>query len=689
MRNFLFLVFILFAMLFTSCTKNDVNVNYKGNPAPLLKNAYIKLPLGTVKPMGWLKSQLEDQAAGLTGNIDNFWPDLVNSSWRGGDGEAWERGPYYLDGLVPLAYILNNDTLINKVKRWIEPILASSSDSGWYGPAKNRDRWPLAVANKVLMQYYEGSGDKRALNVLMKYFRYLHDSPPDWPDKDWRGVRAMENAVTGYWLYRQTGEPWILETIKSIENNSSDWTSYYEKFPWDSAAVADKKIPLNWGPDGLTAHVVNNAMAIKYPGLWYQQSKDERYKKAVFAAIEKYDLNHGQAGGRFSGDEHLSGKSPDRGSELCSVVEYMFSLEELYEILGDNRLADRLELLTFNSLPGTTTPDMWAHQYDQQSNQVLVSAAKRDWTTNGDYSNIYGLMPDFACCLANMHQGWPKFVESMWMATNDNGLALVTYGPSVVKAKVANGKDVTISEETDYPFNGSVKLTISTERPVRFPLDIRVPGWADSVIIRYKKNSVVVKGDSEYKIRARWKNGDQIFIEIPMNIRVEQRYNKSLSILRGPLYFSLRIDKEYKSVKINYDNFGYKGSVDWQITPKSPWNYGLLIDKDNIMRGLKVTENPIGKYPFADKGDMVWSSDSGKYIMITKNAPLVITARGIRIPKWTMRDNSADVPPLSPVKPEGDPEIIRLVPYGCAKLRITEFPVMDVTLMEDMMKSSK
>ena len=686
MKNFLLPLFILSAMIFTSCTRNDVNMNYRGNPEPLLKNAYIKLPLGAVKPIGWLKSQLEDQAAGLTGNLDNFWPDLVNSSWRGGDGEAWERGPYYLDGLVPLAYILNNDTLINKVKRWIEPILASSSDSGWYGPAKNRDRWPLAVANKVLMQYYEGSGDNRALNVLLKYFRYLHDSPPDWPDKDWRGVRAMENAVTGYWLYRQTGEPWILETIKSIENNSSDWTSYYEKFPWDSAAVADKKIPLNWGPDGLTAHVVNNAMAIKYPGLWYQQSKDERYKKAVFAGIEKYDLNHGQAGGRFSGDEHLSGKSPDRGSELCSVVEYMFSLEELYEILGDNRLADRLELLTFNSLPGTTTPDMWAHQYDQQSNQVLVSAAKRDWTTNGDYSNIYGLMPDFACCLANMHQGWPKFVESMWMATNDNGLALVTYGPSVVKAKVANGRDVTVSEETDYPFKGSVKLTLSMERPTRFPVHIRVPGWADSVIIRYKKNSVVVKGDSEYKIRARWKNGDQIFIEIPMNIRVEQRYNKSLSILRGPLYFSLRIDKEYKSVKINYDNFGYKGSVDWQITPKSPWNYGLLIDKGNIMRGLKVTENPIGKYPFADKGDMVWSSDSGKYIMITKDAPLVITARGIRIPEWTMKDNSADVPPLSPVKPEGDPEIIRLVPYGCAKLRITEFPLMDVTLMEDMMK---
>jgi DUF1680 family protein len=103
----------------------------------------------------------------------------------------------------------------------------------------------------------------------------------------------------------------------------------------------------------------------------------------------------------------------------------MFSLEELYAIFGDNRLADRLELLTYNALPATTSPDMWAHQYDQQSNQVLVSGVKRDWSTNGDYSNMYGLMPNFACCLANMHQGWPKFVESMWMATNDNGLALV------------------------------------------------------------------------------------------------------------------------------------------------------------------------------------------------------------------------------------------------------------------------
>jgi hypothetical protein len=292
-------------------------------------------------------------------------------------------------------------------------------------------------------------------------------------------------------------------------------------------------------------------------------------------------------------------------------------------------------------------------------------------------------MPDFACCLANMHQGWPKLIESMWMATNDNGLALVTYGPSIVKARVGKGMEVTISEDTDYPFNGSVNLTINTEKTVKFPIYLRIPGWTDSATIKFKNKAIKVKDISTYKIEERWKNGDQISVELPMNIRIEKRYNNSMAILRGPLYFSLRIDKEFKSVKINYDNFSYKGSVDWEISPKSAWNYGLLIDKTNILRGLKVKENPVTKYPFSDRGDMIWSSDSGKYVRCTQDAPVIITARGMKIPGWTMKNNSADVPPPSPVKPEGDPETITLVPYGCTRLRITEFPVMDIKLMEN------
>lgn len=686
MRNLSLLFIALIIILGGGCGDMSENKNYKHNSKPLIRNAYIKLPLGAIKPEGWLKAQLNAQAEGLTGNVDDFWPDLKNSAWRGGTGDAWERGPYYLDGLVPLAYLLDDEKLKGKVKSWIEPILASSRDSGWYGPLKNTDRWPLAVANKVLMQYYEASSDKRALDVMMKYFRYIHDNPPDWAAKEWRGVRAMENAVTGYWLYRQTGEEWILDAVKSIQDNSPDWTAYYETFPWDSAAVAQKKVPLNWKEDGLTAHVVNNGMAIKYPGLWYQQSGDERFKNAVFGGIEKYDLHHGQAGGRFSGDEHLSGKSPDRGTELCSVVEYMYSLEELYAIFGDNTLADRLELLTFNALPGTTTPDMWAHQYDQQSNQVLVTDAKRNWTTNGDKSNIYGLMPNFACCLANMHQGWPKFTASLWMASNDNGLAAVAYSPCTVSAKVGRGKDVSITEETEYPFKGFVKMKIAAAEPVKFPIYLRVPGWAEEIIFNFKGKTITGKAGETVKLYEKWEEGDLITFRIPMEIRFERRYNNSVSLLRGPLYYSLRIDKEYKSVKLNYDNFGYKGSVDWEIRPLSDWNYGLLIDPVRKERGIEVTENTVTQYPFADKGDMIWSEENGSYVSWQKDAPVVITARAMKIPEWTLVDNSAGLPPRSPVKPESSSETVQLVPYGCTRLRITEFPVIDVTLIQDVIR---
>lgn len=686
MKNIIISFLAVVIIFFFACSGKTENVNYNGNQAPLKQNAYIKLPLGSVKPDGWLRSQLEAQAAGLTGNLDDFWPDLSNNAWHGGTGDAWERGPYFLDGLVPLAYLTDNAVLKEKVKKWIEPILASSRDSGWYGPLRNKDRWPLAVANKVLMQYYEATSDVRALDVLKKYFRFIHDTPPDWPDKDWRGVRAMENAVTGYWLYRQTGEPWILETIESIQKNCFDWTTFYEKFPWDSAALADKKVPIDWKAGGLTAHGVNNAMAIKYPGLWYQQSGDERYKNAVFPGIRKYDLNHGQVGGRFSCDEHLSGKSPDRGTELCSVVEEMFSLEELYAIFGDNSLADRLELLTFNALPGTTTPDLWAHQYDQQSNQILVTGQKRTWISNGDYSNIYGLMPNFACCLANMHQGWPKFTESLWMATNDNGLVAVAYSPSTVNAKVGKGHEVTIKEITEYPFKGGVTLKISTSGTVRFPIYLRVPGWAESVVFSFRGKTETGRSGETVRLSEDWKDGDEITFNLPMKLRTERRFNNSLSVLRGPLYFSLRIDKEYKSVKINYDNFGYKGSVDWEIYPKSAWNYGLMFDNLSPERGFEVIENPVSSYPFADKGDMIWSADSGKYFAWDKEAAVVIKTRGMKIAGWTLKDNSADIPPFSPVRPEGTPQVIQLVPYGSAKLRITEFPVIDVTQMVDVIR---
>jgi hypothetical protein len=263
-------------------------------------------------------------------------------------------------------------------------------------------------------------------------------------------------------------------------------------------------------------------------------------------------------------------------------------------------------------------------------------------------------------------------------------LVAISYGPSIVKARVGKGKEVTIREETNYPFNGEIKLRISATGKIRFPVYLRMPGWADYAKVSYLDKSLEGKGGNTLRLEEIWKDGDEIIINIPLKLRYETRYNNAISLLRGPLYFALRIEKEYKNVKINYDNFNYKGSVDWEIHPKSDWNYGLIIDKENLMSGNQVTENPVGLYPFSDKGDMIWSADSSKYIKWNMEAPVIIRARGMKIKQWTMVNNSAGNPPISPVKPDGNPEALTLVPYGCARLRITEFPVMDIVIMTEL-----
>src|ERR1035437_5676146 len=110
------------------------------NRSPLQANAFNALPLTSVMPKGWLLEQLLLQAQGLSGHLDEFWPDLgPQSAWLGGAGEGWERGPYFLDGLAPLAYLTQDAKLLGKVKKWMDWVLEHQQPDGAIGPVKNLD----------------------------------------------------------------------------------------------------------------------------------------------------------------------------------------------------------------------------------------------------------------------------------------------------------------------------------------------------------------------------------------------------------------------------------------------------------------------------------------------------------------------------------------------------------------------
>ncbi len=623
------------------------------NRAPLAAGAFNLLPLGAVMPKGWLRDQLGIQARGLGGHLDETWADVGSESgWLGGKGESWERGPYFVDGLLPLAYLLGDDALKAKAIRFVVWTLGSQQPNGMFGPATNNDWWPRMVMCKVLTQFYEATGDARVLPFLSRYFAYQLANLPARPLRDWGKFRWQDNALVVLWLYNRTGEAKLLELAELLHTQGFDWQRQYADFRY-TQRVTREAIKLDEGQGlgdaALSTHGVNNGQALKAAPVRYLMTGKDADRRGLRQMLDALETYHGLPNGMFSCDEHLAGRNPSQGSELCTVVETMYSLEQSLAILGDAELGDRLEQIAYNALPGTFTDDMWAHQYNQEPNQVEVSLHTKPWTTDGPESNLYGLEPNFGCCTANFHQGWPKFAASLWMRSEEGGLVAAVYAPSEVRT-VVHGVDVHVVEETEYPFKGAIRLTVNPVAPARFPLHLRIPAWAAGAAIRVngKAEAVPVPGTFT-RLERVWKAGDVVELTLPMKPRVVTGYKQSVSVARGPLVFALPIGEDW--VKLRDRGM----TADWQVYPQTPWNYALVAPAAE--GAFKSDEGTVGAVPFARAGSAV-----------------TLEVRAKRVLGWRAIDGVADEPPTSPVASDQPVETIRLIPYAAAKLRVTSFP---------------
>lgn len=617
----------------------------------LESRAFDPLPLGSITPQGWLRRQLEIQAEGLTGHIDEIWEDLSNNAWLGGERDGWERGPYYADGLVPLAHLLDDDDLLAKADNWVKGFLASQADDGWFRPEQvweavdPDDPWSRFVVCKVLRQHYEATGDRQALDAIQAFAEYLLEHPDDWSINDWAEMRWMELAVTLHWLYEETDDKWLLDVVDLLIGRGFDWTDHFRDFEFKRKQLDDPQ---------MATHVVNNAMGLKAPAVHYRHRGEQINQQAVRDGIENLDRFHGQTTGLFTGDEHFSGKNPSQGTELCAVVEYMYTLEYLTSALGDPAFGDRLERITFNALPATFTPDMWAHQYDQQANQVLCNVAERSWT-NGPAANVFGQTPHFGCCHANFHQGWPKFAASLWMESPDGGLASVAYAPSEVTTTLDSGETVTILEDTNYPFEDEITMRIEVETGTAFPLHLRVPGWTENPSVTLPSGETRALDAGEYNVIDReWEDGDEISLSLSPELEVERRYHGSVALRRGPLVFSLPVKSDQKLIGET------PPAGDWEFYPTEAWNYALDVDITDPERSVALETGSPGEIPFSPE-----------------DPPVKMTIQGQRVPEWHLEDNWAGEIPHSPTHSERENETLTLVPYGATTLRVTEFPLLE------------
>lgn len=618
--------------------------------------SYTPLPLGSILAEGWLKRQLRIQADGLSGHLDEFWPDVGQSQWFGGKAEGWERAPYWLDGVIPLAWVLDDQPLKAKVSRYVEQIVNGQRSDGWYGPypsdagAKPYDIWAIFLANKMLVQYHQATSDNRVLEAVIRNLRACLQALDRTPLFEWGKFRWFEGLIAAFYAYEKTGEPWLLDLSRKLQAQGYDYMSFFAED--DLCTPTPRRGQWKWNK-----HVVNMAMTPKAYALSWRLTGKESELAFPAKMLEILDRWHGQITGMFTGDECLSGKNPIQGTELCAVVELLYSLEWLLAITGEAHFGDRLERIAYNALPATFAPDMWSHQYDQQVNQVQCTVNPEHlWSTNGPESNLYGLEPNFGCCTANMHQGWPKLAAHLWMRSPDRGLAAMAYAPSTVRLRIGD-QPVQAKMETDYPFRDTVKLTVRTEKVMRFPLWMRVPAWAEGAVIR-------VAGGAEerlnpggfHRLEREWRDTTEIQLRFPMKPRAVRGYNGSIAVERGPLVYSLQIGEEWKQV--NSDKpYRQLPHGDFEVRPVTPWNYGLLLDETNPEAGLRFEEKPIGERPFSPEG-----------------AGVTAKAQGRRLPKWKLVRGWAAENPVGEQESSEPLEELTLVPYGCTNIRITEFP---------------
>ena len=645
--------------------------------APLTALAYAPLPIGAVRPEGWLRTELENMANGMTGHLDEWYPTVgERNGWLGGDGDAWERGPYWLDGLVPLAHILGDSALVAKAQPYIEWTLASLNENGYFGPTpegpgtenlpqeqrRNRaDWWPRMVMLKVLQQHYEATGDERVIEFFGKYFRYQAEMLPTQPLNTWTGwgrARGGENQASVQWLYDQTGDPELLALGQLLFDQTDDWTGDFE---------AGKTAEDYW-----RTHVVNVAMAIKQPAVQYRQTGDERFLKAVDTGLAGLMKQHGLPIGMFTGDERIHGTDPTHGTELCAVVEFMYSLEYLVALTGRVDYADRLEKVAYNALPTMVLPDYTGRQYFQQVNQVRI-AGTHEQIFIDDYEDAtcFGLLTGYPCCTTNLHQGWPKFLRAMWLRAPGNGLAVPVFGPSTVTAAVGpGGTEVTIREETNYPFEGSVRFTVATSEPVAFPLSIRIPGWATTAGLTVNGAAVdrAAKPGTFASIDRTWQDGDVVELVVDLPIRVSRWHEQSVAIDRGPLLFALDVPGERKELPSRAVGLepGSIGTTHLEFHPTDDWNYGLIVDSADPAASFEVDSAPAAP---------ISGFAGAAYPWTRATVPLKLYATGRRIEAWREYNSAAGPLPPSPVRlPPGDTERLTLIPYGASTLRVAAFP---------------
>lgn len=637
---------------------------------------------------------------GLAGHQYEFYHIVQHSPWLGGYSEYSvlnEGLPYWFNGLVPLAYGLNDTRLKLQVLDASDYILNHQQADGWLGPEAigDRDLWGRFPLFLGLWQLVEAEPSRAAkiIPAMHRFVSLMHSMLVDniGYEQIWGRVRYPDMLISLQWLYEyypESNQQALLETMYLLDASGFDWSGFWTEDNFLFADLDTIQPPItDKSPLFPFTHGVNAAQGLKAGATIYRFTGNVSLLQNNREGVNWTFLYHGDPAGSIIGDERESGINANRGSELCTAVEVMYSMSYLYQMLGDNYFADRCELAAFNALPVSITGDHWARQYLALASEPYaeeLDGANPFWNV-GNNGIIYGLEPNYPCCTVNMPQGLPKFLSASFVRVGENGIGHALLGPAQVSATTVSNISLDITCTTNYPFSSILEYNIAASAP--FTLYLRVPSWfvlADSsVSINDNGASYPLDPDpSTGMMPISLPVGDStVRYTIGANIRVEPRANSTVAIYHGSLLYALDVGQTISALAPDFYNVTYaNGSEpyntsmpivpaqvhDYAFTNTTPWNIAVDISTLVFHSTANNSNETALPNPIFDYGA----------------APTFITGRGCQI-TWPLYNGlPAPLPALANGTTvrncTGNVTNVVLRPYGALKVHMAELPMVDL-----------
>ncbi|KAL8908164.1 MAG: hypothetical protein Q9207_000987 [Kuettlingeria erythrocarpa] len=637
---------------------------------------------------------------GLAGHEHDFYPVVSDSVWLGGSSEYSplnEGIPYWLNGLVPLAYALDDDRLKAQTDSVVDYILDNQQNDGWLGPEQsaNRDIWgrfPLCLG---LMQLVEADESKatQVLPAMHKFVFLMHRMLVEsiGYEQFWGRVRYPDMIIVLQWLYENhpaNNAHILLETMSLLNSRGSRWTEYYNRDRYIFKDLDTVRPPITGdSPVFRYVHAVNAAQGMKAGAVIYRFNNDASLLDSTRNGVNWTLTYHGDPAGAIVGDERESGLAPNRGTELCTAVETMYSLSYLYQAMGDNGFADHCERAAFNALPVMFTSDLWAHQYIVLPNQPFsysLSGPNPFWNTH-DQSILYGIAPNYPCCTVNMPQGLPKFLSGSFVRVGANGLGHALLSPGRVTTTLPSGTHISLTCNTTYPFtitsHYTFHYTFTASGP--FTLYLRVPSWWEFYTIAASSESATQTYTSDTylpdphtgMLSLDLLHTGHVTYTLYTTIRTEARGNHTISVYHGALLYALDVgfsDASTASTTISTSpsdplaNATVAGKIpaqahDHHIVNTKPWN--IAIDPATLKYHTDNT-SPSHALP-----NPIWAYEA---------PPSYITARGCEIDWPLEKQVPAPPPPRGQRKCKGEVKEVVLRPYGSLKVHMAVLPTVEL-----------